>query len=360
MIRLQSLGAASASLGSPAAPDAARRGVILGLGCAGLAACQRDQPLTVSRTPRLDLRGLDREVATIAGRAAPAALGFGLMNLESGEFWVRLGDRRFPMAGLAALPLACAALAEVEAGRLNLGETLTLADTELSPPVSAIADAWPGRSAYTAGELLTAAVVADDNTAADLLMKRIGGPGAVEAWLEAQKIDEVRIDRYAREVLPAALGMASFRPAWKGAAAFDAAAASVPPRERRAAMLAYMADPRDTATPRGMLGFLRRLHAGELLSAPSMPRLMGLLGKTPLGADGIRAGLPRGAIFAHKPGASPTDQGLTAADNDAGIITLPDRRRYAVASFLSGSTAPQAERAALFADLGRAAARSLG
>jgi len=31
-------------------------------------------------------------------------------------------------------------------------------------------------------------------------------------------------------------------------------------------MLAYMADPRDSATPRGMLGFLRKLDEGELIS----------------------------------------------------------------------------------------------
>lgn len=352
MVRLQSLGPASASLG--------RRDLLVGGASLALCACHKDEPLTVSHTPRLDMRRLDTEVAALAARAAPGVLGFGLMNLESGEFWVRLDDRSFPMMSVFKLPLGAAVLAEVDAGRLSFAETLTIADKDLSPPLSPIADAWPGRKAYTVGELFTAALSDSDNTAADVLMKRIGGPGVVTAWLQAAKVDEIRVDRYERELTPEALGMAAFRPAWKGEAAFGAAVATVPPARRHAATLAYMADPRDSATPRGMLGFLRKLNDGELLSAASTRRLLGVLEATPRGADRLKAGLPKDAAFAHKPGTSFVDQGLAAAYNDVGIFTLKDRRRYAIAAFLTGSTAPAAARAALFADLGRVAVHSVG
>jgi len=360
MTRLQSLEARSASLGAVPTADPGRRGVMIALAGALLSACHRNEALTVSRTPRLHMARLDKAIGALAARAAPGVLGFGLMNLESGQFWVRLDDRPFPMANVFALPLACAVLAEVEGGRLKLTETLTLSDKTLSPPPSAIADAWPGRTTYTAGELLIALLVDGDNTAADLLMKRIGGPGAVEAWLQGAKIDEMRVDRYAREVLPAMLGMASFRAAWKGAKAFAAAAATVSPEHRHAATLAYMADPRDSSTPRGMLGFLRRLHDGELLSAASLGRILPLMERGARGGGGIRAGLPKATRFAHAFGTSGADQGLTAAYNDVGIFTLPDGRSYAIAALLSGSTATDVERAALFADLGRAAVESIG
>jgi beta-lactamase class A len=352
MTRLQSLGTPSASLG--------RRDLLIGGAGLALTACGRKESLTASRTPRLDMKRLDTEVAALAARAAPGVLGFGLMNLESGEFWVRLGDRTFPMMSVFKLPLGVAVLAEVDAGRLALTEVLTLTGKELSPPLSPIADAWPGRTTYSVAELFTAALRDSDNTAADLLMRRIGGPGAVSGWLQARKIDEVRVDRYERELQVDALGMVSFRPAWKGYAAFGAAAATVAPARRHAATLAYMADPRDSATPRGMLGFLRKLDEGELISTASTRRLLATLLETPRGTDRILAGLPKGASFAHKPGTSGTDQGLSAAYNDVGIFTLKDRRSYAVAAFLTGSTAPEAARAALFADLGRLAAHSVG
>jgi beta-lactamase class A len=352
MTRLQSLGGASASLG--------RRELLLGGVGLALAGCGKNEPLTASHTPRLDMKRLDSGVAELAVRAAPSVLGFGLMNLDSGEFWVRLGDRTFPMQGVFKLPLGAAVLSEVDAGRLNLGEVLTLTDKELSPAWSPIADAWPGRTTYTAGELLAAAVSDSDNTAADLLMKRIGGPGAVNAWLQGQGIQEVRVDRYEREVQPDVFGMASFRAAWKGQAAFEAALATVSPARRRAAMLAYMADPRDSATPRGMLGFLRRLDQGELVSTASTRRLETLMLATPRGNDRLKAGLPKGSSFAHKSGTSGVTDGLCAAYNDVGIFTLPNKRSYAVAAFLTGSTSPDADRAALFADLGRLAAKSVG
>jgi beta-lactamase class A len=357
MTGLQSLGPASASLGGK---DLARRGLLIGAASLGLAACHRDPPLTASRTPRLNMRMLDHEVGALAARAAPGVLGFGLMNLESGEFWVRLGERRFPMMSVFKLPLGAAVLSEVDAGRLSLAETITLQGRDLSPPLSPIADAWPARAAYTVAELLAAALSQSDNTAADVLMKRIGGPGAVTAWLQGHDVEEVRVDRYERELGPNAVGMASFRSAWKGFAAFNAAMATVPPAKRHAATLAYMVDPRDTATPRGMLGFLRKLDSGELLSPASTRRLLQALAATPRGTDRIRAGLPKGAAFAHKPGTSNTDQGLSAAFNDVGVFTLHNRRSYAVAAFLSGSTASEKDRAALFADLGRVAVRSVG
>ncbi|MGZ3376846.1 MAG: class A beta-lactamase [Phenylobacterium sp.] len=352
MTRLQSLGAASASLG--------RRDLLIAGAGLALAACGKSEPLTASHTPVLDIERLASAVNALAARAAPGILGFALMNLESGQFWDRLGDRPFPMMSVSKLPLGCAVLSEVDAGRLSLAETITLRDEDLSPPFSPIADAWPRRSAYAIDDLFTAAIRDSDNTAADVLMRRIGGPGSVAGWLQAKKIDEVRVDRYERELGTNALGMASFRAAWKGSAAFGAAMATIPSAQRHAAMLAYMADPRDSATPRGMLGLLRKLDTGELISPAATRKLLQTLQQTPRGADRIKAGLPQGATFAHKPGTSITDQGLTAAFNDVGIFTLPDRRSYAVAAFLTGSTASESDRAALFADLGRTAARSVG
>jgi beta-lactamase class A len=359
MVRLVARGAPSAS---PAGADPARRSVLLGAAALALAACDRDEkgPLTASRTPPMDMDGLNKAVAALAARARPGVLGVGLMNLDSGEHFTWEGDQAFPMQSVFKLPLGAAALAEVDAGRLALSEVMTVTDQTLSPFWSPIARAYPQRTAYTVEELLTAAVRDSDNTAADMLMKRIGGPGAVTAWLVSQRITEVRVDRYEREFQMDRLGMASFRPAWNDPAALQAAMATVPAATRRAATLAYMADRRDTATPRGMLDLLSRLDGEHLISPASTRKLMTLLLTSTRGNDRIKAGLPKDASFAHKPGTSGAEQGLTAAYNDVGIFTLKDRRSYAVAAFLSGSTATEAEQAALFADLGRALVRHVG
>jgi beta-lactamase class A len=315
--------------------------------------------MTASRTPVLDVKRLNRDLGPLAERARPGVVGFGVMNLESGQMWTLNGERRFPMQSVFKAALGAAALAEVDAGRLALNEAISIEANQLSPPHSPIAEAWPGRTVYTAGELLVAAVVDSDNTAADVLMKRIGGPGAVTAWLQGRKVDEVRIDRYERDLQPEAHGMASFRPAWKGEA-FIAVRQSIPPERRREAMAAYLRDPRDTATPRGMLSFLAKLDAGELLSEASSRRLVAMMGQSTRGAERLKAGFPKGATFAHKTGSSGTDLGLTLAYNDVGILTLADHRSYAVAAFLSGSSADETARNTLLADLGRAVIASIG
>jgi beta-lactamase class A len=352
MTRFQSAGRPNASL--------LRRELLIGAGAAGLIGCSAKATLTASNTPKLDMKQLNGDIAAIAERLRPAVLGAGLMNLESGEVWSLNGERPFPMQSVFKAPLGAYALSEVDAGRLSLDQVFTLADTDLSPSYSPIADAWPARRDYTARDLLVAAVGMSDNTAADVLLRRVGGPGALTAWLVGKKIEEVRVDRYERELQPQSVGMASFRPAWKGRAAFVAALESVPPEVRRAAVARYLADPRDTATPRGMLTFLETLDEGELISRPSTALLLKIMTETPSGPHRLKAGLPKGAVLAHKTGTARTDLGVTPAINDVGIVTLPDKRAYAVAVFLSGSTVDEAASDAAFADIARAMIRGIG
>jgi len=68
-------------------------------------------------------------------------------------------------------------------------------------------------------------------------------------------------------------------------------------------------------------------------------------------------------VVAHKTGTGGTQNGITSATNDIGIITLPDGRDLAVAVFVSDSTADDATRDAVIARLAKAAwdrAQSLG
>lgn len=352
--------------GSPTALDASlgRRQVLigaLGLGLgASLAACNDGPPLTASNTPRLDMSRLDKEVARIADGLGPATLGVGLMNMESGEAWTFHGERPFPMQSVFKAPLAAATFAEIDAGRLSLNEGLTLKDTDLSPPYSAIADTWPQRRDYTVGELLVAAVERSDNTAADVLMKRIGGPGAVSAWLVSKKIDEVRVDRYERELQPEIVGLTSFRPSWRGEVNYVSVLQRVPAAARQAAMRRYLADPRDTATPRGMLMFLQQLDSGQLLAPASTRLLIKMMQETPSAPNRLKAALPAGAVLAHKTGTARTDLGVNPAVNDVGIVTLADKRSYAIAVFLSGTTLDEAGRDAAIASVGRAVLGAVG
>lgn len=337
-----------------------RLALVLAIAAFTLAGCGEDDLMRqMSETPKLNGERLDQEMAAIADRARPGVLGVGVMNLESGEVWAFNGERRFPMQSVFKAPLGAAVLAEVDAGRLSLDQTLTLEEKDISPPFSPVADAWPARRDYTVRELLVAAVGRSDNTAADVLMKKIGGPGAVTAWLAQKRVENVRVDRYERELQTELAGLESFRIAWKGEAAYVAALAAAPMARRQAAAAAYLRDPRDIATPRGMLTFLSKLHRGELLSPASTNLLLEIMTETTSGAARLAAGFPSGARLAHKTGTGRTDLGVNPATNDVGIVTLPDRRRYAVAVFLAGATLEEAGREAILADVAKTVTRGV-
>jgi beta-lactamase class A len=331
-----------------------------------LAACGKPKGgHSPASAPPLDTNMLARDVPALVQRAKPGDFNLGVMGLDRNEPWFWDENKPYPMQSVFKAPMAAAAMAEVDAGRLRLDETIRLTEMDLSPPFSLINQAWPTPPAghtrdMTVSELMTLAVQDSDNTAADVLMKRIGGPGAVTAWLQAKEVPAMRIDRYERDLQQEAEGMAPFRPEWKDEKAWTAARDTLFASARQQAMDAYLVDPRDTTSAQGAIDFLVRLGRGDLISKTSTRFLLKLMEGAHTGASRLKAGLPKGAKLAHKTGTSRTDLGFTPAVGDIGIITLADGRRLAIAAFLAGSTATDAERDALFADAARLLIKAAG
>lgn len=330
---------------------------------AALAACgpHKLETKTAAGARTLDTRRLDREFPGLARRARPGAFAFGVMDLATTTAWYWNTDRGFPLAAAAAAPIAAAALAQIEAGKLSLNDQVSFNALDLSPPPSLIGQDFPAGDAKTAHILPAASLAAlavreGDTTAMDVLAGRIGGPGAVSAFLELKQVLGLRIDRYQREIGVQMFGMPTFRPAWKDLAAFDAARDQVPASARQAAMEAFILDPRDTSTVPAALGFLAMLAGGQLISARSTAQLMGWMASGPDGR--FKPGLRAGVRIAHVGGATPTDLGFTPAVTELAVVTLPRGQRYALAGFLVGSTATAAAQDALFADAARLATRA--
>ena len=307
---------------------------------------------------KLDLTRLDREFPALAARARPAFLNAGVLIPATGQNWVWDPTARMPLQSGFKAPLAAAALAEVDAGRLRLNERIRVTSDDLSPPNGPIDAIWPsppqGRVMdLPAIDLVALAVQRSDNTAADTVMKRIGGPGAITTWLKAKGIDGMSIDRYERDLQEAVAGMPPFRAEWKDRAAWLAARDAVPAETREAAINAYLADPRDTATVSASLEFFRQLSIGSLISPASTRLLLRLMSENVAGPHRLRAGLPPGATLAHTTGTAETDLGLTPTVNDMGLATLADGRTLVMAAFLAGSSDKESDRDHVIADTAR-------
>ncbi len=311
-----------------------------------LAACG-EKPMLGQQDPKMKPKRLKKRIEAIAARAQPAVLGVAVEDFSTRQLWTFNGERPFPLGAAARVPILAVALAETAAGRLSPEEALAVRDVDLSPPPSAVADAWPDREVWTIADLEVLSRHGDA-TALDLLTKRIGGPGGVNGWLDVQRIEGISVDRYQRQVRTEALGLASFRADWKTQAAWDKAVASVPAADRTRAARARQADPHDTATPVGMARLLEAYAYRELGAPPDFARL---LGHDP---GYLALGLPKGARLVQTAGSAHADLGVTPSSHALAVVELKDGRRVAFVVFLSASAADAARREALIAEVGRA------
>lgn len=76
--------------------------------------------------------------------------------------------------------------------------------------------------------------------------------------------------------------------------------------------------------------------------------------ETPTGLNRIKGLLPAGTVVAHTTGTSRTVDGVTAATNDVGLVTLPNGQHLAIAVFVSDSMADDATREEVIAKVARA------
>ncbi|HEY9713914.1 MAG TPA: class A beta-lactamase [Chroococcales cyanobacterium] len=299
---------------------------------------------------------IEKCIASIAARPKVGRLGVSVINLDNGERHSLHGDQRFPLQSVFKAPLAAVVLMQVDAGKLTLEQKITIKPEDISVNYSPLADRYKGPvQQYPVSELIARAVQDSDNTAADVLMERIGGPAAVDKTLKEHGIAGMNINRYERQLQPMILGFPPFDPGpghvidrkkWHD----DAQGAKG--KDAKAAFFQHVnGDVRDSVTPDAMVEFLQKLYAGKLLSPSSTRYLIDVMVGTRTGADRLKAGLPPGSVLAHKTGTGPDFHGINGATNDVGIATLPSGEHFAIAAFLAGSALPEAERDGILRDV---------
>jgi len=263
---------------------------------------------------------LQKQIEQIAS-AAQGHVGVSALVLETGES-VSLNPRdHFPMQSVYKLPISMAVMKQVDAGKLKLDQRVrvTKSDFVSSGQHSPIRDQHPNGVELTVTELLRFAIAESDGTASDVLMKLAGGPAAISLYLSDLKINDLVVLNTEKE-----LGQD------------------------------HTVQYRNWSTPEGAVALLRALHEHRRLSETSQALLLKLMIESTPGANRLKGLLPAGTVVAHKTGTSGTDNGVTAATNDIGIINLPNERHLVIVVFVSDSPASAETREAVIAKVARA------
>ena len=279
-----------------------------------------------------------------------ARLGFALHHLESGERISVRGDERFPMASVYKLPIAVEVLARVDGGTLALDRTvrLTPADLRLGLGNDEVAD-LVGETGhdFTVGELLERTLVDSDNASSDALLGLVGAE-AVTRRMAALGCDGIRVDRPEVELLLDFIGASTASPVggWTLDRLRERYRSADEPQRRRA-LISFMEDPRDTATPDAMVNLLTAVKSNA--------RLVGRMKRCTTGRRRLRAQLPADMEVADRTGTSDTTAGITAATNNVAIFYLPNGAgTVAVAAFLKMATGGREACETALARIGRA------
>lgn len=240
-------------------------------------------------------------------------LGVAALDTGSGRRLAHRQDERFALCSTFKLALAAATLAEVDHGRRALTDEIAFGAADLFD-YAPVARANLARGRLTVEELCAAVIEVSDNSAANLLLRPLGGPAALTRFFRRCGDRVSRLDRYE-------VSLGSNLPG----------------------------DPRDTTSPAAMLGLMHRILLGNVLRAESRDRLLGWMDRVTTGRQRLRAGFPDGWRVGDK-----TGTGANGAANDIAIAWPPGRPPILLTSYLTGGTADGAARDAAHAAVARA------
>lgn len=265
----------------------------------------------------------DAQAKLQALEVGQARLGVCLLDTVSGEISGNRLEERFAMCSTFKLAMVAACLREADKGRLNLQEILPYTQADLLPwaPVTREHLAQGGLSIAM---LAQAAQEKSDGVAANLLIKRLGGPAAVTAKLREMGDKVSRLDRYEPD-----LG------------------------------LVLSADERDTTTPLAYAQLVRRITTGRILSLGSRAQLLTWMQNTTTGANRLRAGLPKEWRTGNKTGTGRME-GTTNKCNDVAITFAPGKHPIIIATYFDSGEYTEkieARHEAVLAEVGKIAAQ---
>jgi beta-lactamase class A len=242
-------------------------------------------------------------------------------NLATGARFAWRADERFVMCSTFKASLAALVLTRVERGRDRLDDLIHYGPDDIEGDWWApVARANLTKGALSVAQTCAGAIEDSDNTCANLLLARVGGPAKLTAFWRATGDAVTRLD-HNEPVLNRS-----------------------PP-----------GDPHDTTTPRAMAGNLRRFLLGKVLSQPSRNQLIDWMLNCHTGANRLRAGLPAGWRIADKTG----NNGKDAGGDIAVVWPRPDAPAL-LCVYAQGGAPSAARLDGVFADVGRMAGARLG
>ena len=222
-------------------------------------------------------------------------LGVSAINTGNNQRIQYRAEERFPFCSTSKVMVVSAILKQSMTNSHLLQQKITYTQKDIDSSGYAPMTKSHVADGMTIGELCAAAITHTDNTAMNLLIKKLGGPETVTAFAHSIGDHTFRLDRWEPELNSAIPG-----------------------------------DLRDTSTPAAMEKSLQQLVLGDALGLSQREQLRSWLKSSTTGNSRIRAGVPKGWLVGDK-----TGSGKYGTTNDIGIIWPPQCSPIVVAIYFT-------------------------
>ncbi|MGE8525809.1 CGA/CIA family class A beta-lactamase [Chryseobacterium rhizosphaerae] len=263
---------------------------------------------------------LEQKINTVT-QGKNATVGVSVLDFDNKFRYSKYGDQKFPMQSVFKFHIAAAILNFVDQGKLSLNQKVLLDSSNLLEDTwSPLRDKYPnGNIEVPLSEILELTVARSDNNGCDIMLKLLGGPQTVQKFMDSKGIKGFQI-KY---------NEAEMHQNWN---------------------VQY----ENYSTPNSAVDVLKKFYDGKLLSKKSTDYLMKVMLSTSTGLNKMVEQLPKNTPVARKTGASGKNKdGLTGAENEIGIITLPNGKHYAIAVFVSNSMETDAVNCKMISDISK-------
>lgn len=276
------------------------------------------------RTTRSSTESLRKEISGIIENKE-AIVGIAIVGDDGRDTLSWNGHRHCPLQSVFKYHIALTVLSEIDKGRLTLDEVVEVKKGDLLPEEfwSPLRDENPEGGNFTIRKLIQYSVCQSDNVACDVLIRLVGTPKTIEEFFKSNGIQDIAINVNEKDM----------QAEWDNMFT-------------------------NWTTPMASTETLRMfyLNQGHILSQASHEFFWQTMKETTTGKGRLRGLLPQETIVAHKTGSSGTsDDGLTPATNDVGIVFLPGGDYFIISVFVTDSKEDDETNEEIIARIARAA-----
>ena len=232
-----------------------------------------------------ELSGLIAKIAPMTQGLTDLTPGIFMVDLDKGNYYSFNGDMVFSAASTIKVPILIAFFQDVDAGKIRLDEVMTMETTDIVDNSGEMQYSAPGTK-YSALEVATNMIVISDNTATNMIVRRLGGIDKVNQRFKQWGLQQTVI----RDRLPDLTGT-------------------------------------NTTTPKELTTLLTAVSQGQLISMASRDRAMLIMSKTETDTL-LPAAMGAGAQISHKTG------DIKSMVGDSGIIDMPSGKRYVITTLM--------------------------